>query len=70
MPALPSKKSVGPSETSEASIEWYIWFIIGVAFVLLIGIITAIFVCWKKQICLFKKNTEANKKITIMNTVD
>uniref|UniRef100_A0AC35FCI2 Uncharacterized protein n=1 Tax=Panagrolaimus sp. PS1159 TaxID=55785 RepID=A0AC35FCI2_9BILA len=42
--SLPSTKSVAPSETSEGSNEWYIWVIFGVAFVLLIGIIIAIFV--------------------------
>uniref|UniRef100_A0A914QTK2 Uncharacterized protein n=1 Tax=Panagrolaimus davidi TaxID=227884 RepID=A0A914QTK2_9BILA len=68
--SLPSKESATQTETSEASIEWYIWVIIGVAFVLLIGIIIAIFVCWKKQIGLFKEKTEAKKKITIMDTVD
>uniref|UniRef100_A0A914QD14 ZP domain-containing protein n=1 Tax=Panagrolaimus davidi TaxID=227884 RepID=A0A914QD14_9BILA len=68
--ALPSTESA--TQTSEASIEWYIWVIIGVPFVLLIGIIITIFVCWKKQICLFKEKTETKTKtkITIMDTVD
>uniref|UniRef100_A0AC35FDW1 Uncharacterized protein n=1 Tax=Panagrolaimus sp. PS1159 TaxID=55785 RepID=A0AC35FDW1_9BILA len=40
---LPSTESA--AQTSEASNEWYIWVIIGIAFVLLTGIIIAIFVC-------------------------
>uniref|UniRef100_A0AC35EUK9 Uncharacterized protein n=1 Tax=Panagrolaimus sp. PS1159 TaxID=55785 RepID=A0AC35EUK9_9BILA len=69
--SLPSSKSSTQTATSEASNEWYIWVIIGVAFVLLIGIIIAIFVCWKKQICVFKKKTEAAKKrTTIMDTAE
>uniref|UniRef100_A0AC35EZ37 Uncharacterized protein n=1 Tax=Panagrolaimus sp. PS1159 TaxID=55785 RepID=A0AC35EZ37_9BILA len=66
--SLPSTKS--PSETSNASTEWYIWVIIGVVFGLLIGIIIAIFGCWKKQICLFQKKSEAKKRITMTDTVD
>uniref|UniRef100_A0A914PCD0 Uncharacterized protein n=1 Tax=Panagrolaimus davidi TaxID=227884 RepID=A0A914PCD0_9BILA len=68
--SLPSKESPTSSITSEASIEWYIWFIIGVTFAFTIAIIIIIYVCWKKQICLFKEKTEAKKKITIMDTVD
>uniref|UniRef100_A0AC35ERT3 Uncharacterized protein n=1 Tax=Panagrolaimus sp. PS1159 TaxID=55785 RepID=A0AC35ERT3_9BILA len=66
--SLPSTNA--PSETSNASNEWYIWVIIGIAFVFIIGIIIAIFVCWKKQICLFEKKTEAKKRITITDTAD
>uniref|UniRef100_A0A914R6L2 Uncharacterized protein n=1 Tax=Panagrolaimus davidi TaxID=227884 RepID=A0A914R6L2_9BILA len=68
--SLPSTESATQPLTSEASNEWYIWVIIGVAFVLLIGIIIAVFVCWKKQVCLFKKKSEAKKRTTITDTVE
>uniref|UniRef100_A0AC35GNM6 Uncharacterized protein n=1 Tax=Panagrolaimus sp. PS1159 TaxID=55785 RepID=A0AC35GNM6_9BILA len=67
--SLPSTKSVAPSETSEGSNEWYIWVIIGIALVLLIGIIIAIFVCWKKRICLFKKKTEEIDQISLYRQI-
>uniref|UniRef100_A0A914QF16 Uncharacterized protein n=1 Tax=Panagrolaimus davidi TaxID=227884 RepID=A0A914QF16_9BILA len=67
--SVPSTKSATQTETSEASNDWYIWVIIGVALVLLIGIIIAIFVCWKKRICLFKKKTEEIDQISLYRQI-
>uniref|UniRef100_A0A914PCJ0 Uncharacterized protein n=1 Tax=Panagrolaimus davidi TaxID=227884 RepID=A0A914PCJ0_9BILA len=39
--STPLPSTIAPSETSDASSEWYIWVIIGVAFVFIIGIIIA-----------------------------
>uniref|UniRef100_A0AC34G6L9 Uncharacterized protein n=1 Tax=Panagrolaimus sp. ES5 TaxID=591445 RepID=A0AC34G6L9_9BILA len=67
--SLPSIESSSPG-VSAASIEWYIWIIVVGILLFIVGIIIGVVFCWKKRICIFKKEAEVKKKITITDTLN
>uniref|UniRef100_A0AC34G1T5 Uncharacterized protein n=1 Tax=Panagrolaimus sp. ES5 TaxID=591445 RepID=A0AC34G1T5_9BILA len=67
--SLPTTKN-SPA-VSNASTGWYIWIIIVVGILLfVIGVIIGIVICWKKRLCIFKKDAEVKKKITFTDTAN
>uniref|UniRef100_A0AC34GLW7 Uncharacterized protein n=1 Tax=Panagrolaimus sp. ES5 TaxID=591445 RepID=A0AC34GLW7_9BILA len=59
-----------PPGVSAASIEWYIWITVVGVLLFIVGIIIGVAICWKKRICIFKKEAEVKKKITFTDTVN
>uniref|UniRef100_A0AC34GBL3 Uncharacterized protein n=1 Tax=Panagrolaimus sp. ES5 TaxID=591445 RepID=A0AC34GBL3_9BILA len=71
----PTTTTFLPTTVSDSSAvsnaSTYIWIIIVVGILLfIIGVIIGIVICWKKRLCIFKKEAEVKKKITFTDTAN